>query len=195
MDLELKDIPGQLVNALVPISDAGGNLVSVVHHHAKKTMRGTIPIQVTFDIDDSGLPALKFALESRDIRIARVNEAKLLEHRTVMIVGHIIHSDIRDTIDQIDQTGYAEVVDLAMSMPGISLNRRPVSASARRARKRSGKLWFSCARSPGRRTCWSLSPSMGRHRCENSAHCRHRHGQRRPGSPEGARRQQGALPG
>jgi ACT domain-containing protein len=120
MDLELKDIPGQLVNALVPISDAGGNLISVVHHHAKKTIRGTIPIQVIFDIDDS-LDALKFALESRDIRIARVNEEKLLEYRTVMIVGHIVHSDIRDTIDQIDKTGYAEVVDLAMSMPGINL--------------------------------------------------------------------------
>ena len=38
-----------------------------------------------------------------------------------MLVGHIVHSDIRDTIDQIDQTGYAEVVDLAMSMPGINL--------------------------------------------------------------------------
>ncbi len=120
MDLELKDIPGQLVNALVPISDAGGNIVSVVHHHAKRTPRGTIPIQVTFDFEGS-LDALKFSLESRDIKIARVNEAKLLEHRTVLIVGHIIHSDIRDTIDQIDRTGYAEVVDLAMSMPGISL--------------------------------------------------------------------------
>jgi ACT domain-containing protein len=120
MDLELKDIPGQLVNALVPISDAGGNIVSVVHHHAKRMPRGTIPIQVVFDFDGS-LDALKFALESRDIKVARVNEAKLLEYRTVLIVGHIIHSDIRDTIDQIDKTGYAEVVDLAMSMPGISL--------------------------------------------------------------------------
>lgn len=120
MDLELKDIPGQLVNALAPISDSGGNIVSVVHHHEKRTPRGTIPIQVTFDIAE-GLEDLKFKLESRDIAIIRVNEAKLLEHRTVILVGHIIHSDIRDTIDQIDRTGYAEVVDLAMSMPGINL--------------------------------------------------------------------------
>ena len=120
MDLELKDIPGQLVNALVPISDAGGNLVSIVHHHAKKTPRGTIPIQVTFDIE-GGLDALRFNLESRDIRVLRVNEARLSDYHTVLIVGHIVHSDIRDTIDQIDRTGYAEVVDLAMSMPGISL--------------------------------------------------------------------------
>jgi ACT domain-containing protein len=149
MDLELKDIPGQLVNALVPISDAGGNLISVVHHHAKKTLRGTIPIQVTFDIDDASLPALKFALESRDIRIARVNEAKLLEHRTVMIVGHIIHSDIRDTIDQIDQTGYAEVVDLAMSMPGISLKssaRIGISASGKDEVRKAMNLMREIAR-------------------------------------------------
>jgi ACT domain-containing protein len=149
MDLELKDIPGQLVNALVPISDAGGNLISVVHHHAKKTMRGTIPIQVTFDIDDDSLPALKFALESRDIRIARVNEDKLLEHRTVMIVGHIIHSDIRDTIDQIDQTGYAEVVDLAMSMPGISMKssaRIGISAEGKEEARKAMNLMREIAR-------------------------------------------------
>lgn len=120
MDLELKDIPGQLVNALVPISDSGGNIVSVVHHHEKRTLRGAIPIQVTFDISD-GLEELKRRLEEKDIRIIRVNEAKLQEHRTVILVGHIIHSDIRDTIDQIDKTGYAEIVDLAMSMPGIKL--------------------------------------------------------------------------
>jgi ACT domain-containing protein len=148
MDLELKDIPGQLVNALVPISDAGGNLISVVHHHAKKTPRGTIPIQVTFDIDGS-LDALKSALESRDIRIARVNEKKLLEYHTVMIVGHIVHSDIRDTIDQIDKTGYAEVVDLAMSMPGISLKssaRIGISAAGKEEARKAMNLMREIAK-------------------------------------------------
>jgi ACT domain-containing protein len=148
MDLELKDIPGQLVNALVPISDAGGNLISVVHHHAKKTPRGTIPIQVVFNIDGN-LDALKFALESRDIRIARVNEEKLLEYRTVMIVGHIVHSDIRDTIDQIDQTGYAEVVDMAMSMPGINLKssaRIGISAAGKEEARKAMNLMREIAR-------------------------------------------------
>ena len=148
MDLELKDIPGQLVNALVPISDAGGNLISVVHHHAKKTPRGTIPIQVVFNIDGN-LDALKFALESRDIRIARVNEEKLLEYRTVMIVGHIVHSDIRDTIDQIDKTGYAEVVDLAMSMPGINLKssaRIGISAAGKEEARKAMNLMREIAK-------------------------------------------------
>ena len=142
MDLELKDIPGQLVNALAPISDSGGNVVSVVHHHEKRTPRGTIPIQVTFDIAD-GLEELKYRLESRDISIIRVNESRLLEHRTVILVGHIIHSDIRDTIDQIDRTGFAEVSDLAMSMPGISLKssaRIGISAAGKEEAKKAMNL-------------------------------------------------------
>lgn len=142
MDLELKDIPGQLVNALAPISDSGGNIVSVVHHHEKRTPRGTIPIQVTFDIAE-GLEDLKYRLESRDVAIIRVNEARLLEHHTVILVGHIIHSDIRDTIDQIDRTGYAEVVDLAMSMPGINLKssaRIGISAAGKAEAKKAMNL-------------------------------------------------------
>ncbi|WP_424357442.1 amino acid-binding protein [Methanocella sp. MCL-LM] len=148
MDLELKDIPGQLVNALAPISDSGGNIVSVVHHHEKRTPRGTIPIQVTFDIAE-GLEDLKYRLESRDVAIIRVNEAKLLEHRTVILVGHIIHSDIRDTIDQIDRTGYAEVVDLAMSMPGINLKssaRIGISAAGKAEVKKAMNLLRAIAK-------------------------------------------------
>ena len=33
----------------------------------------------------------------------------------------MIHTGIQDTIDEIDKTGFAEVVDLSLSMPGINL--------------------------------------------------------------------------
>ncbi len=142
MDLELKDIPGQLVKALEPISDAGGNIVSVVHHHEQRTNRGTIPLQVVFDMDD-GLSALKEKLESRGIKVVRFNEVRLLERKTVVLVGHIVHSDIKDTIEQVDSTGYAEVVDLAMSMPGISLKssaRIGISATGKEEMKKAIRL-------------------------------------------------------
>ena len=134
MDLELKDIPGQLIKALEPISDAGGNIVSVVHHHEKRTPRGNISIQVVFDMDD-GLKDLKDKLESNDIKVVRFNEMRLQEHKTVVLVGHIVHSDIKDTIEQIDSTGYAEVVDLAMAMPGIDMK-----SSARIGINATGKV-------------------------------------------------------
>jgi ACT domain-containing protein len=37
MDLELQDRPGQLIHVLTPVSNLGGNILSIVHHHDKKT--------------------------------------------------------------------------------------------------------------------------------------------------------------
>ena len=33
MKLEVRDTPGQLVAALMPISDVGGNIKTVIHEH------------------------------------------------------------------------------------------------------------------------------------------------------------------
>ena len=119
MTLELKDIPGQLVLALAPISELHGNIMSVVHQHEEKTPRGTIPVQVTFEIDQSVLDELIEKLETSGVRVARVGEERLRSSVSVVLIGHIIHSDIGDTIDKIDKTGFAEVVDLSLSMPAI----------------------------------------------------------------------------
>ncbi len=119
MTLELKDIPGQLVLALAPISELHGNIMSVVHQHEEKTPRGTIPVQVTFEIDQSVLDELIEKLETSGVGVARVGEERLRSSVSVVLIGHIIHSDIGDTIDRIDSTGFAEVVDLSLSMPAI----------------------------------------------------------------------------
>ena len=119
MTLELKDIPGQLVLALAPISDFHGNIMSVVHQHEEKTPSGTIPVQITFEIDQKVLDELIERLEKSGVRVARVGEERLRSSVSVVLIGHIIHSDIGDTIDKIDSTGFAEVVDLSLSMPAI----------------------------------------------------------------------------
>jgi len=119
MILELKDIPGQLVLALSPISELHGNIMSVVHQHEEKTPRGTIPVQVTFEIDQGFLDELIEKLETSGVGVARVGEERLRSSVSVVLIGHIIHSDIGDTIDKIDKTGFAEVVDLSLSMPAI----------------------------------------------------------------------------
>ncbi len=119
MTLELKDIPGQLVIALEPISELHGNIMSVVHQHEEKTPRGTIPVQITFEIDQRVLDELIDRLEKSGVRVARVGEERLRSSVSVVLIGHIVHSDIGDTIDKIDSTGFAEVVDLSLSMPAI----------------------------------------------------------------------------
>ena len=119
MDLELKDIPGQLVLALQPISELGGNIVSVTHRRERRTPRGLIPVQIAFEIDEARVDILVKRLKDDGVVVAQIGRDRLRERAVVILVGHIVHSDIRDTIDQIDGTGYAEVNDLAMAMPGI----------------------------------------------------------------------------
>ncbi|WP_406661170.1 amino acid-binding protein [Methanolobus sp. ZRKC3] len=126
MDLELKDIPGQLLLALNPISDFKGNLITVVHHHEKRTPRGTIPVQVVFEIKSDKLDDIISRFEESGIGVVSVDEKRYLEHGAVLLIGHIVHTDIQDTIDKIDNTGCAEVVDLNLSMPKIDM---PSSAS------------------------------------------------------------------
>ncbi|MDI3539178.1 MAG: hypothetical protein PWQ52_301 [Methanolobus sp.] len=120
MDLELKDIPGQLVLALKPVSEFKGNLISVVHHHEKKTPRGKIPVHLVFEIKSDHLDNIISLLEESGISVVSVDEKRYLEHGAVILIGHIVHTDIKDTIDKIDNTGYAEVVDLNLAMPRIN---------------------------------------------------------------------------
>lgn len=121
MSIELKDIPGQLVLALQPISDFGGNIRSVVHHRDKKTPSGRIPLQLVLEIEDRNLSVLVERLKERGVNVVRIGEERLMDSMVVLLIGHIVHSDIRETIDSIDSTGFAEVVELSLSMPGVDL--------------------------------------------------------------------------
>jgi ACT domain-containing protein len=119
MDLELKDTPGQLVHVLTPISDLGGNIISVIHHHDEKTFRNTIPVFVVFEMEEKKLDDLRKRLEGSGATIVRMGKIRLREAVSILLIGHIIHTDLTDTIDQIDRTGYAEVQDLSLAMPEI----------------------------------------------------------------------------
>lgn len=119
MDLELQDIPGQLVLALEPFRKYKGNIIGVVHHRDRKTPMGKIPVRLVFEIDPSKIESVKRHLEENGIGVVRVGEDRFIEEMSVLLVGHVVHTDLGDTIDQVDSTGFAEVVDLCLKMPGI----------------------------------------------------------------------------
>lgn len=119
MDLELQDTPGQLIHVLTPVSDLGGNITSIVHEHDKKTFRDTVPVYVIFDIDEKKLEELQRRLEEHGVTIVRIGKTRLRASTHILLIGHIIHTDLRETIDHIDNTGFAEVQDLSLSMPAI----------------------------------------------------------------------------
>ncbi len=119
MDLELQDIPGQLVLSLEPFKTYKGNIISVVHHRDRKTPMGKIPVRLVFEIDKPNIDKVKNQLEKNGIIVARVGEDRFVEEMSVLLVGHVVDTDLGDTINRIDSTGFAEVEDLCLKMPGI----------------------------------------------------------------------------
>lgn len=120
MKLEMKDSPGQLVAALKPISDVGGNIIAVIHQREPDHTGDTLDVQIVLELPEGRLEKLIGLLKEQGVHIQRIGEERLLYKRSVILIGHLMHTDIADTVDQIDSTGFAEVSELAMSMPAIS---------------------------------------------------------------------------
>ena len=118
LDLQLKDVPGQLVKALVPISNFGGNIRSVVHMREEGPKGGRIPVHVDLNIDNpKSLEKILKDLEDKDIWVSKVGEIRKKKNITVIIIGHVVDTDVRDTIDKINDIHGAMVANLALAMP------------------------------------------------------------------------------
>lgn len=50
MKLEMKDSPGQLVAALKPISDVGGNIIAVIHQRDPDPDGDTLNVQIVLEL-------------------------------------------------------------------------------------------------------------------------------------------------
>lgn len=119
MKLELRDSPGQLVAALQPISDMGGNIKTVIHEHDHTLSRDVLGVEVVIEIPPEMLEGLKSKLYERGINIIRLGEERMGYRQSVILIGHLVHTDLGDTIDQIDRTGFAEVTHISLSMPAV----------------------------------------------------------------------------
>jgi ACT domain-containing protein len=119
MKLEMKDAPGQLVAVLKPISEVGGNIVAIIHQH-DPTPGETISVQIVLTLPDGKLDELVALIKKQGGNILRINEERLLFKQTVIMIGHLMHTDLSDTVDQIDKTGFAEVTELSMMMPAVN---------------------------------------------------------------------------
>jgi len=118
--VELKDQPGQLLKALEPISRLGGNIVSVLHQRDKITPLKRIPVEITIQIDERKVEDLIKAIRRNGVIVRSYNKVRLTATTSLLLIGHIIHTDLGDTINRIDSTGFAEVVDMHISMPQLN---------------------------------------------------------------------------
>jgi len=120
MKLEMKDSPGQLVAALKPISEVGGNIIAVIHQREPGSKDDILSVQIVLELSERRLDELVSLLQKEGVHIQRIGRDRLLYRRTVILIGHLMHTDLSDTVDRIDTTGFAEVSELAMSMPAIN---------------------------------------------------------------------------
>ena len=119
MTLELSDKPGELLKALQPVADQGGNIVSVTHQRGEVTPRGTLPVEVTFEVVEERLQEVLDSLQEMGIRVAKFGEEKFHESMTVVLVGHIVETDVTDTIQSVESEG-VKIVDFSLAMPDES---------------------------------------------------------------------------
>ncbi len=119
LDLELKDLPGQLLRALKPISELGANVISIVHIREEERVRsGRISVHFVMDVESKEIiEKIAGELSKRDIKILRVGEAVKKRRVAVLIIGHVVDTDLRDTIDRINELPGVMVSDMSLSMP------------------------------------------------------------------------------
>jgi len=116
--VELKDTPGQLIRALEPISRLGGNIISVVHMREERFKGERVPVHIIIEIENGGaLERILQNLEEIDVWVSKVGEARKKERITAMLIGHVVDTDIRGTIDRLNRIPGAMVADMALSMP------------------------------------------------------------------------------
>ncbi|AAM02766.1 ACT domain-containing protein [Methanopyrus kandleri] len=113
LDVVLPDKPGQLVKVLEPLSKIGGNVISISHSRDGDRARVHIVFEATEDV------AREYSR-----RISELEGVKILRfgrgpgHETdVVLIGHIVDTDIKDTIDRVNAIQGARVVDVDLEMP------------------------------------------------------------------------------
>ena len=115
--LELVDEPGELLNALQPIAEAGGNLLSIYHERGSLTPRGHIPVEVDLECVPNRFDAIVAALREAGVTIIQAGEERYSEAVTVVLVGHLIDTDLSDTLNRLENCVNASVVDFSLAAP------------------------------------------------------------------------------
>jgi len=140
--LELVDQPGQLLAALSPIADNGGNLLSIYHERGNLTPRGHIPVEVDLEATDDQFDAIVAGLRAEGINVMQAGTERYVEELTLLLVGHVIDTDFSDTLRRIEECASASVADVSLRSPEGS---EEVSSVRLRLAIREGESAAACA--------------------------------------------------
>lgn len=115
--LELVDEPGELLRALQPIADNGGNLLSIFHERGNVTPRGHIPVEVDVEATPERYTDIVTALREEGINVVQAGTERYSESVTVILSGHLVDTGLSDTLTQIREKTNTSVTALSLSAP------------------------------------------------------------------------------
>lgn len=113
-DLYVKDVPGQLVSSLEPISAVDGNIVGVVHNR-EQIMNDRIVVNVTFNIDGSQLENLKKIWKSKDVLVGKIDSVIETFSMVYMLIGDITATYVDSLFEESSRIVALESIDIRYS--------------------------------------------------------------------------------
>ncbi|MFC7136288.1 amino acid-binding protein [Halobaculum litoreum] len=137
--LELVDEPGQLLAALEPIADNGANLLSIFHERGSLTPRGRIPVEVDIECPPARFEPILEDLRERGVNVIQADAEEYGDEVTLVLVGHLVDTDLSDTLKSIQNRSGASVADIDLSAPAGAGSEAHSSARLR-LRARAGEI-------------------------------------------------------
>ncbi|MBY9016509.1 MAG: hypothetical protein KGD68_12515 [Candidatus Lokiarchaeota archaeon] len=105
LEVKLPDIPGSLIELIKPISQNGGNIHGVLHHHDKKN-NNLIPVDIWFELSEElievSLEKIKKGLIEKNIQLIKISVGSKNKMLTFILTGHVFDTDITNTIKRLD---------------------------------------------------------------------------------------------
>lgn len=115
--LELTDEPGELLRALKPIADNGGNLLSIFHERGSITPRGHIPVEIDLESTEGRFHEIVTGLRDAGINVVQAGAERYSESITLILTGHLVDTGLSDTLMQIREETNTSITALSLSAP------------------------------------------------------------------------------
>ena len=123
-ELYVKDLPGQLVGSLEPISLVDGNIMGVVHNR-EQIVNHRICINVTFEVEDSAqLEKLKEIWKSKDMIISRMGSVYQTYTMEYMLIGEFDANYLEGLINEASEIITMDSMDMRYSYKTTTSSKR-----------------------------------------------------------------------
>ncbi len=129
-NIYVRDVPGQLVAALEPMSTVNANIIGVVHSR-EETNSGRIAVDLTFDIDPDLIEKLKQIWISKDVIVAKIGSVIDLHNTSFMVIGNVTAAEMDAIMKDAGEKIGIEACDIRLSSRSSGSSTALVSASVK----------------------------------------------------------------